>query len=348
MKKMQKIGVALVGILLVFSGCSFGSAPEPSKPASEVIQESIANLAGVTAAEYEVALKGTMKDAEGKNTDMDVSVSGVANGKNAENPAFSIMASLDLTNETTVGSGKAEVKISEGKMYAMISDVEGEMDGAKVDMTPMEEYMNKWWIIPSDVVSVKDLPIPSLSSLGEESADESGLLQGLKDATFFKDLEYSGSEKAGGVECYKYKANLDKEAFLEFAQETSASMGSLISDVDLEEAKANLEKVNFTGEIWVGVEDMTMRKLAVNIDSNTDQGTGMIDLSVELSALNEDLTVSAPSDAEELNPMMLLPLMMMGSGFSDTGIQDGNTEIPGLDDASLGDLEFDPSIEVVE
>lgn len=313
MKKFNllKVSVLALSALTVFSACS-GSGTGPEKAPADVVKDGINNLSDVKSAEYSFSVKGKVavdeanaENAGFANLDIDSTFSGVYDLNDTEDAKFSLAMAIGLKlDDGEDQKVDAEFRFIKDTAYLMLSDL-SDFDGA-VPKEMVAAFLKQWWSMA--------IPEESLSQLKDAYKDEANMtdqekqLKDLyKNTMMMKDVEYIKTEKAGGVNAYKYSVKLDKEAVQKYLEEVTKIMGNDVGDTQMGDIETMLGYMDSDGYIWVGQDDMTFRKFSGTINVTDAEGvSGDIDATYELSNLGSAVKLVAPEDATEFNPMMLL------------------------------------------
>ncbi len=310
---------AILGMIsmLALAGCG-GSKSDPAgetgKPATETVQESLSNFYyEVDTASYEVNLMGDVQAPEGQvpgSVNFDVTLSGSVDSSNPAQP----MLNLALMGSGSMDDGAdqnvdAELRLDSEMLYFVVNEV-SDFDG-QLPAEMVSEFLGQWWSMP--------IPPGTFAAAGayndgdeELSEDEQKFKDLIERSTFFKDIEYVGEEDVMGDAASHYTLALDKEGIKQFVQDGAMEFeGEELSEADMADLDEALEALDFSGEYWIGVDDMIMRGMKGTWTITPPEG-GSIDLTVDVKVgeLNEPVSVEAPADAQEFDPFAL-----MGGGF---------------------------------
>lgn len=335
MKNVKKMAVLLLSFMVItaFSGC-MGGLDEPAESPNDVIGEGFSNLANFESGEYQVKLEGLFTHELIGNGEIDLNTSGIVNAKDEDNMLFSMLLDLESTGAGEKSNVDGEIRIVENMMYLIISDVEAQGVEAFV-----EPYLGSWY-----KVEVPEDSEPSLPFSGEETEEQKAIMELMKKTAFFKDVVYEGSDEMGGVESYHYSGVFDNEAFREFILAVGEVYGEGPSSAEMEDIDALLEGFELQGDIWIGESDMTFHAMEGTMKAAMEGQEVELNFFVEIGAINEDLTVVAPSDAKNIEELGLMPMFMGGMGGGmDYGLEDGAYEYDNLDEFNedFGDVNWD-------
>jgi hypothetical protein len=154
--------------------------------------------------------------------------------------------------------------------------------------------------------------------------------------TWVTNLSDEGTAEVGGTTAVHVHGDLDVEKVLTDIGNLAASFpGVTSSGFDPSQLGAFAGAVtNASMDVYSGEDDHLLRKLdlALTIDPSAIAGEGSVPIDtidigfgLELTGVNEQQTISAPSDAEPISELL-----------SDLGVSPGDLNIPGLPGASGG------------
>lgn len=342
MKKLKFVILALI-TTVSFSACSWfgGGEEEVNVQYSEDVQEGISNLTKVKSASYDLTLSGKVEsdnpDVDGFETmDLLLSFTGAYDNGDRANPKFSMeLAVAGSADDGAEEKAYGELRLVGGSLYFVLSqltDFAGEIPEGMV-----EPFIGKWWSV--------SLPPEYLSSFNTYSGEQSEMTPEEKELTelfestkFLTDVEYRGEEDVNGVTSGHYKGTLDKEAIVNFVIASGKIMGTL-NEQDIETTKESmtkgLEKIEMSGDIWIGKEDKIARKWQGNF-AYEDSKAGLsvdFDVTYTVDNLNESVELEIPEGAE---PFDILSLLMGGAALG--GGLEGSFEstIPDLESLGSG------------
>lgn len=354
--------VTLIVIVTVsFSACSWfgGGEEEANVQYGEDVQEGISNLTKVKSASYDLTLSGKVEsdnpDVDGYETmDLLLSFTGAYDNGDRANPKFSMeLAVAGSADDGAEEKAYGELRLINNSLYFVLSqltDFAGEIPEGMV-----EPFIGKWWSVP--------LPPEYMSSFNTYSGDQSEMTPEEKELTelfentkFLTDVEYRGEEDVNGAMSSHYKGTLDKEAIVNFVIASGKIMGTL-SKQDIETTKESmtegLEKIEMSGDIWIGKDDKIARKWQGNFAYENSKADLSVDFDVTYTVdnLNEPVVLEAPENSE---PFDVLSLLMGGAalggeidlGAGDLDLSEGYV-VPDLSGLAT-DEEFLKSLEDLE
>lgn len=333
------IGIAVLSVMALsfFSGCQ--SAPEPQKPAKEVIQGAFENSRTVKSHKYEIAADADIT-GEGEQVKFNVLLSGVLDTKDPENPVFSMKLNGSVSDGQEMGgNANGEIRMNKDAIFLNISDVGVEGEDIPSEYTDM---FGKWYNIPLTPEDSKEIQSSLAFGAGEEMTPEQEELLSLMEE-MFTEPKYIGTENIKGEASWVYEASLDQESLIDVMKKYAENQGTPVTDDEIAEARQALKDVSVSSKLWVGTSSNVITQMLINLDMTGDgeeTPKGRISFRVTLADVGKAQSIQVPSDVEEFPMEMFLgPLMMMG-GMTATGGEDMMMDDMGLDDSGMEDMEF--------
>jgi hypothetical protein len=317
MKIFSFLKIATVSVLSIalLSACMGGNDTPPAvdKDPVEVLQESITNLDGVKSGNYSFVLNGDVTSEEmlevagDTNLIFNFALSGAFDVSDEENPVLSFNVDLGVKAGDDSETLKFETRLLSDTLYFSLLELT-DLDGM-VPAEMVKPFMGNWWNIA--------LPEGTSAEIFASQDQEDYLPSELDDFKeifmehkIFGDVEYVRSEKVAGTNTYKYAFSLDNDAFFNYIMLSNEMAEANVSDEEIEELSAALENLTFEGFMWIGKEDDTLRKLSGKLILEEFDGVAFeIDLILELSNLNEKISLTAPSDSLEFDPEIFMGSM---------------------------------------
>jgi hypothetical protein len=153
-------------------------------------------------------------------------------------------------------------------------------------------------------------------SQGEGSSDQMGLRSlGLDPLSWLEDPTVEGTETIGGVETDHISAGVNVSALLDDVDKilarvseqglpTGQQVPRSIPDSDRQQIEDAVKSAEI--DVWSGAEDHTLRKLtlALDVDVPRESASLDIDLSIELTELNEPQSIEAPATTRPLDELL--------------------------------------------
>lgn len=350
--RMQKSLALVVSTMVIFSGCSFLKEKEPELVAGDVVQEGLINLTDVKSANYELDvdffISGDKADLGLENLDFNLNMSGAYDNTDRANPEFS----LKLTGNGSLDKGddeslSGEMRLTNGNAYFTLSDI-SDFDG-QMPKELIAPFLDQWWFIALPPEFIELFQTYAGSSEEDLTEAEKALKELFEKTSLFKDVEFDGSEKIGGVDSYVYDVNLDKSAMTDYIAESAKLSGAPLTSTDLEAMQAVWQTIDFSGKVWIGKDDMTMRQISGKSSIDDLEGVSMdFEMTYTLSGLNEDVAIEFPADANDLGAFFGAAMGGFGGLPGDEVLEfeefDGDLEVDDL--IELDDtLEFDSSLD---
>ncbi len=134
------------------------------------------------------------------------------------------------------------------------------------------------------------------------------------DHFFLTNIEYAGTEGSD----YKYTADFDKEAFIEYMKASAELSEQVVSENDLTQMREGLDAVEINSILYIDSEKVLLSGWDGAVTFDVEGNTGTVDFKIGMSDFDKTVSIDVPDGAVEFNPMMLLgPAMMMQPGMED-------------------------------
>ena len=118
-----------------------------------------------------------------------------------------------------------------------------------------------------------------------------------------------------GQSSWRYSVKVDKDALIDFSKKAAMINGEDFNQADFDKAKAELENVDISGDVWVSKETGVFTKIDGEMSMEVEGESGKTALSLTLWDIGKALSVDVHADAEEFPIEDILgPLMMLGGG----------------------------------
>lgn len=320
-----------------------------------MLQAGITNFASKMSAEYQLKFDATLlgKDTEGKAQNMTVNLS--ANGDVTSDPAASVLNSK-IKGTMTVNQDKysldTELRANKQSVFAILNGLTG--PAAEIPKEYVAQALGKWWKVPLPQSLVNTYlggaaPAPAVATPAPATASTKGAkgatpapavvapvapvvadsgdttAQRIKNAEnifknlsgYVKNITYDGSDTIGGLNSYRYVADLDNAKLREFMIQFNKDKGSEPTADDL--VKLDDFLANFSGRLtyWVSVDGEILNKISLSLkmdkvlsDDGKSSGKGNINLDMSYMNFGKTVTAVAPADSTEFD------LFGMLGGFS--------------------------------
>lgn len=328
---MQKRIFTIVSVLVMtslVSGCTWFS-PKPTREPMAMLQAGATNFAAKMSSEYQMKLDATLlgKDAEGKAQNLTVKLS--ANGD-----VSSDLAALALNSKIkgimSVNQDKysldTELRTNKQAVYAIINGLTG--PAAEIPKEYVAKALGKWWKIPLPEALVKpyldQLSLPQPIAAGAPTAEidkGSSAVQRIKSAEnmfknvsgYIKNVTYDGSDTIGGLNSYRYVAELDTDKLRDFMIQYNKDKGSEPTAEEL--AKLDDFLTHFVSRVtlWVSVDGEILDRISLVLKMNKvlsedgkSSGRGDINLDVSYMNFGKAVTTVEPTGASEFDLFSML------------------------------------------
>jgi len=330
--------IALV-VSMSLTGCQLLGPGTPAKPGEDIIREGMANLLKVNAYSYEVGVKGDLKDETDTPVKFDVTLGGQVDVKDAKDPKVTLkLAGTAGDGGEMSGDGSFDIRLNKQALYFNILklDIKGAGDIPK-EVTDM---FSKWWMItlPEGTLDEMASSLPQADET-KMTPEQVKVKKALEEANFFGKPTYVGVENVKGEDCYHYSVTLDKKALLTFMKTASEAQGTTVSDTEFADAEKSFEKIDVTGDVYVGVKTALIHQMSMTIKMNGGEGmpTGTVTASLKLWDVGKAVTFDAPKDATEFPVEDFISGFMGGMGAATT-LDESAT---GIDTSSTTDTSTD-------
>jgi hypothetical protein len=188
----------------------------------------------------------------------------------------------------------------------------------------IEPFKNNWYFIDTSKannpvtaeVSVENKLTPEQEAKIKEILSKTDLFNVTKDL---------GNTTLNGIEMYHYAVALNKNSIVPFIKEVSTIIDQPFTTTNEKDVTDGLDKINVTGEIWIGVKDNDLYRMngTIAINDPTAKSTGTIAVDLTLDP-NKTVSITAPAGAKDL---MEEVGKIFGAPSTDLNTN-GNTQIP--------------------
>jgi len=287
---------------VVFVGC--GASDSPAEDPSVLIQQSLYNWGEVSSFRYKLGADADMNvEASGGKIAFEIDFSGAVSQKDPEKPGFelSTVAKLKDPNKKEYKFDLAVKNVS-SNFYIKLLDLP-EIPDFQTDA--LKDFVGPWWKI--DSTQLGEVPETFSGLIGKPSAaldeKEKQVRELIKTASFFKDIEYKGTESVNGYDCYVYSVSENDDGLMNYISKAVEIQGQDASAVDVDGFKEFLAMSSFEGEIYLDLASTTFVRIVGDLiftDPQTnDSGTLSVDLN--FSDLNQPFSVEAPTDFKDFD-----------------------------------------------
>lgn len=293
-----KISAMVLASVLVLVGCSKGG----DEAAREAVQTGIDNFNKVQTADYELTLDGKVtmsaEAAGGEAGDVDIklTLSGVSDN-DPEAPKFSMAGEGEAGGMGENVSFDFDVRYVNDKLHFSLGSLEGMNDPLAAGM--ISSFLGKWWYLPLPSEEMTKYSFQNVPDA--ELTPEQKQLKDLWEKTeLVEEAKVVGDEDLNGTAVTKYSVDLDEEALQEYIEESSKISGQELTKSDVGDMKEFFGLVSFEGEVWIGKDDQTVRKMAgkLSIEDDGSGVTGEFDIAMSFDNLNGDVTVEEPAESQ--------------------------------------------------
>lgn len=294
---MKKIKILIFSIccLILVAGCG---VERPEQADNEVLRTGIVNFLDYDKFAFDLGFSGEIEASEDSTSGVVFDLNAAGDFDNSD-PALRLGAidfdgSIQYDGEE--GDVSFDVRASRERIYFKIDEI---AKNSFINAESLKSYLGQWWYF--------NLPASSFASLLAEGNNEDKIDEEfLAKFNLFKNTQFKGTQSLNDVEMYRYGVELDSEELARFMVENAERNRTPLLDVEKKDLKRSLESVQFNGEMWVSVEDMTLYKMAGNLTVLDAQGepSMRVDVDMEFSDLGEDIEIEIPENATDLEGVL--------------------------------------------
>jgi hypothetical protein len=316
---------ALVALAAAFSACGGSSSSKSGEDPQKVIDE--ATLKGIKSGNLDLSLSVKAEGKEGGNLDASLSGPFQSEGEGSEQ-----LPELDMTAKVN-GSFNNENVDFEGGLTLLPDRAYVNYKGTEYAVDP-----TTFGYVKSAIEQAQQRNQSKGESAKATACQEA--VSDLKVGDFVKNLSNEGSADVGGTTTTKISGDLDVpgaiESLLELTKNpacagTLGAAGPLPSEAELDKAKGQVESALKKAhvDVYVG-DDNIVRKIAAELSiepkSGSSSGPKKVDLSfeLELSDVNQEQTIEAPSGAKPLQQLFqklgVNPIELLGGAGGQGGL----------------------------
>ncbi len=337
-KKVLAIGM-VTALAIGLSGCTWFS-PKPTKDPMTMLQAGVTNLASKMSGEYQVKFDATLlgKDADGKAQNVTIDLA--ANGDATSDPLVLALNSK-IKGTMSVNQDKysldTELRANKQSVFAILNGLTG--PAAEIPKEYVAQALGKWWKIPLPAALVKPyidslsptpapvvaapvvapgakkvVPVVPAAPVVADSSDST--VQRLKGAEnifknvsgYVKNVTYDGSDTIGGLNSYRYVADLDAAYLKDFMIQYNKDKGTEPTPEDL--VKLDDFLTHFTSRLtfWVSVEGEVLNKFSLILkmdkilsDDGKSSGKGEVNFTMSFMNFGKAVTTVEPTGATEFD-----------------------------------------------
>lgn len=282
--RLLLVTAALLGALALLAGCGGDTADESTDP-QELLTETFSGEGEVESGVLEISIDAGAGGGEAGGS-LTGSISGPFQSRAEEEvPLIDMSATLEVTGAGGGAQGfDGAVTVTEDAAYITTGGQAYQVDDATFQALG-EAYAQS-------------------AAQQEEGAEEGAALfgqLGIDPSSWLTDVTNEGMEEIDGAETVHISGTPDVAKILEDAQRvdpTGAAGGTGRLAESVESASI---------DIYTGAEDKILRRMDLSLSLADPGGSGdtlALDLSIGLSAVNEEQTIEAPADAQPLEELV--------------------------------------------
>lgn len=321
----------ILGMASVFLLSACGRSLEAPEAVIKKAQEAMTEI---TSGKIKVSA-----DAEGQNVTDDILFKGTMNlifdNKNEEERKadLHLMLSGNMKAAENVLNGEFDVNFItlDNKYYVKLNKLTSN-NASLTSMQPfIDLYIGKWLQIAEDFIPENIRNVQSQDKAMELRNKQ--LKDLFAETDLFDVIKEYGIEKVNGKKAYHYGLKPNMEGFKDYMLKAAAIDGRELTIQEIQEAITILTYIKHA-EIYIDANDYYVLKSNLIFSSEALSGESNSNLDIKIfiegSDYNKSVTVKAPKDAEDFNPLSLI------MGLGSMGVLQEDAVLTG-DDVSLGD-----------
>lgn len=301
---MKKIISALLVAALLLPGCSLFK-----KDPQEVVDKGVQRFAEVEKMHSKMILSGTIQAPQGEvpaAVRFTIEMNGQTDISDEESPIVDTSLKLSASADDKGGSGEITFRTINKKAFVNLVGINIPGENGEALATQLTSVLNKWWSIP-----VQDGKNP----LGRLADEQKEIQEKLKTTQFFINAQEIGEGEVEGISATQYKVDLSNEAIKSLILDFARLGGTALTPEEEIAIGDSLKDVAFSGAVWIG-DDKVLHKIAGTMTVQPAQGPSTsFDIDYSAWDYGKKVVVDEPADAQEFNPMMMLPLLGALSAF---------------------------------
>lgn len=347
--KHKVLAISLITVMasMFLAGCQGAGAP--SKSADQVIKDGIKKLTEITSYSYMVSTKGDLKDQEAKEMKFDLTAGGQVDVKDPKDPKVTLMLSGSASDGKDMGGdGALELRLNKEALHFNVSKFTL-LAGAGEVPKEISDMFGKWWKItlPAGTTDelAKSVPQGDEANLTPEQLK---VKQVLESTNFFGEPKYVGTENVKGEDSYHYSVTLDKKAFIAFIKAVSEAQGQTISDTELADAQTSMDKVDVSGDLYVGTTSGVLNQFVGSLKFTAKEASdpaGTVSVTLTLWDINKPVTLQVPTDSTEFPVEQFFGPMMSGGATTGTEELGGATSLTDMGSLDIPTEQGTPTVQ---
>jgi hypothetical protein len=322
-----RTAVAVLAIALpipaVVAGCGGGSSSNSEDP-QQVLDQTFNNPTSITSGKLDLSISGSAEGQQSGN--FSATITGPFQTDPSDKTAF---PQLDLTAIVSGSQGGPSISFN-GSLIAT-------KDNAYV------EYQDQAYEVGTAAFQQFAQAYAKAAKQNQANGSSSGFSQfGIDPKTWLTNVSNEGTTDIDGTSTIHIHGDADVGKIVtdlqKVSQQTSGSTTQQISPDQLKQLTDAVQTASI--DVYSGADDHLLRKLAVSLEIAPPSSAGSsisklnIDFSVTLSDVNQQQTITAPSNAKPISDL-LSQLGIPGLGLPGTG-GTGGFSIPGGGSSSGG------------
>lgn len=223
-----------------------------SLPSEEVLRRAIVAAPSVSSSAF--SAEGTLQYSGGVFGEGDgtVRVEGVMqDGGNMAKSTVNLALRFrsDDGQEQSIQALLEMILVSGRRLYLNVSTLESPPEFSVFDPALVATFLGRWWIFeaPEENAAIPVAPSPRL------------LQAQASVVTVTRDL---GVTALNGVTAYHYGVAIDPDRYLDYARELHRDAGAVLDEAA---ARAEIDRLQATGELWIAAEDFRILKVMWDI-----------------------------------------------------------------------------------
>ena len=301
--------IAILVAALFLSAC----APSGTESAEDVIQNFKATAKDIKAADFSVDLAMKCVD-EGDNIDFnltaDIKLDRREGAERKADADLKVDGSLNAGGKNLDGSVNVKIRTLGEEFYFNLMSLEANDPSVEKYKPLLEPLEKKWQHLSSDFVpeSIKGLQQKDAETLEKEKQ----IKELFVNTKLFDVTKEYGVESLNGKKVYHYGVSLNKSGLKQYIRKVAAINGQEMTDVEVEEQTVFADSITNI-EMWIGTKDYYLYKGALTMEGEDamENVSSEISLTYTANSYDTELSIEAPADFEEFNPISLLMGLQM-------------------------------------
>ncbi|PIQ77313.1 hypothetical protein COV82_05215 [Candidatus Peregrinibacteria bacterium CG11_big_fil_rev_8_21_14_0_20_46_8] len=293
---MKKTIATFLLLTFALSGCSLFK-PDPQT----AVNKGLLRLGQAERISSRFSVNGTVTMPPGEKLSrmsFDLTGSGQSDAADPKDIAVDFEYQLGINFDGKGGQVIADVRSLEDVLYFRLREVKLPGENSDALAAQIAPLTNSWFKMPLQ----EGNPFQALTE------EQQALRERFKNTEFFTNAVEDGTDEIRGEEATRYRVELNKDAVKDLIVDLGQTTENAISPEEESAIAESLQDVDFSGAVWV--VDKTARRIQGTVTIQPAQGASTsFDIDYEVWDLGKKVAIDAPAEAQEFNPLMVLPLV---------------------------------------